>query len=45
MYEDCKMIKSRLYKGLRAAIRKLKICVLENRELSDYGTLMNNLNN
>lgn len=44
-FEDCKLIKSRLFKVLRQAIRKLKSVVNDTRELMSYLPFLSSLNN
>lgn len=44
-YQDAKLLKSRISKVMRQAIRKVKSAVAETRELSNYVPFLNTLNN
>jgi hypothetical protein len=45
MFEDCKFIKSRLFKALRLAIRKVKTASADLREFGKYTGFLNMINN
>jgi hypothetical protein len=44
-FDDCKLIKSRLNKALRAAIRKVKTAVSGSLECSRFRPFLNSINN